>query len=146
MPWGLEGTPRGKPAVSIDTTDKNTRRHEEVSITTQDVLPYKVEQEKVSSGMTALGGLPAYLDLARVFKLAGSVAEHVKARTSGQGWLDAEVVLSLVLLQLAGGECADDLRILEGDDGFCRILQVVHAELLDLPRHERRRRQLRWCK
>ena len=123
-----------------------TRHHEEVSIMTQGVLPYKVEQEKSPGGMTALGGLPAYLDLARVFKLAGSVAEHVKARTSGQGWLDAEIVLSLVLLQLAGGECVDDLRILEGDDGFCRILRAVQAELLDPPRSERRRQQVRWRK
>jgi hypothetical protein len=30
----------------------------------QGILPYKYEEEKTGSGMTALGGLPTYLDLA----------------------------------------------------------------------------------
>ncbi len=59
----------------------------------QGVLPYKVEQEASPSGMTALGGLPAYLDLAKILNLAESVAEHVKARNNKQGWVDAEMVI-----------------------------------------------------
>jgi hypothetical protein len=51
-----------------------------------------------------------------------------------------------VLLQLAGGDCVDDLRVLESDEGFRRIVQRVEADLLGLPRHERRRVQLRWRK
>ena len=43
----------------------------------------------------------------------------------GQGWPDSEVVMSLVLLNLAGGECVDDLGIVEADEGFCRILGRV---------------------
>ncbi len=30
----------------------------------QDVLPFKYEKEKTNTGMTALAGLPVYLDLA----------------------------------------------------------------------------------
>ena len=112
----------------------------------QGVLPYKVEQEASPSGMTALGGLPAYLDLAKILNLAESVAEHVKARNNKQGWVDAEMVISLVLMQLAGGDCVDDIDRLQSDDGFCRILQAVQIELLDLPRAERRQIQLRWRK
>ena len=109
----------------------------------QSMLPYKVQQEVSSSGMTALGGLPAYLDLARVLNLTRSVGERVKARSNRQGWSDAEVVLSLVVLQLAGGECVDDLRILQDDAGFCRVLHAVQAELLDAPRTERREEKRR---
>jgi len=36
------------------------------SIMAQGVLPFKYEGEKKTTGMTALGGLPAYLDLAQV--------------------------------------------------------------------------------
>ena len=35
----------------------------------QGVLPYKYEEEKTTSGMTALAGLPVYLDLASVLNL-----------------------------------------------------------------------------
>lgn len=112
----------------------------------QGPLPFKYEEERSPSGATALAGLPAYLDLARVLGLARSVAQHVCARQGLQGWTDAQMVMSLVLLQLAGGECVDDLRILESDEGFRRVLQRVEADVLGLSRAERRRLQLRWRK
>ena len=39
----------------------------------QGVLPFKYEGEKKISGMTAQGGLQAYLDLAQVIGLSKSV-------------------------------------------------------------------------
>jgi hypothetical protein len=62
----------------------------------QGVLGFKVEVEDRPSGATALGGLPAYLELAHVLNLGGSVADHVKARSNDQGWSDAQVAMSLV--------------------------------------------------
>jgi len=38
----------------------------------------------------------------------------VRVRAEGQGWTDSEVVMSLILLNLAGGECVEDLNRLEG--------------------------------
>jgi hypothetical protein len=73
--------------------------------------------------MTALAGLPVYLDLAHVMGLSRSVEKHLAVRASSRGWTDAQVVTSLVLLKLAGGDCVDDLDILETDEGFCRVLR-----------------------
>ncbi len=112
----------------------------------QGPLPFKIEGEPSPSGATALSGLPVYLDLAKILGLAEAVREHVKARQNKQGWMDAQVVMSLVLMQLAGGDCVEDLKILEADDGFNRILQRVEADLLGLSRAERRRMELRWRK
>ena len=39
----------------------------------QGVLPFSYEEEKRSTGMTALVGLPAYLELARVASLSRSI-------------------------------------------------------------------------
>ncbi len=36
----------------------------------QGILPFKYERDTQGSGMTGLGGLPAYLDLAQVMGLA----------------------------------------------------------------------------
>ncbi len=60
--------------------------------------------------MTGLAGLPTYLDLACVMGLSSSIAEHVQVRDSGQGFSDAEMVMSLVLLNLAGGDCVGDIE------------------------------------
>ena len=88
-------------------------------------LPFKYEEESTNSGMTALGGLPLYLDLASVAGLSKAIDKHLGVRVGGQGWTDSEVVLSLVLLNLAGGDCVEDLRLLEADEGFCRIVEFV---------------------
>ena len=64
----------------------------------QGVLPFQYAEEKRSTGMTALAGLPAYLDLAHVAGLRASVESHVRLREGGQGWSDAQVITSLVLL------------------------------------------------
>lgn len=45
---------------------------------------------------------------------------------------------------LAGGECADDINILESDEGFCKTLRKV--EMHGLRRKERREQERRWRK
>ena len=110
----------------------------------QGVLPFKYESEKKTTGMTALGGLPAYLDLAQVIGLSKSVQKHLKVRAGGQGWTDAQMVLVLVLLNLAGGDCVEDIKVLEADDGFCEVLKK--AELHGLGRQVRRALLRRWRK
>lgn len=106
----------------------------------QGVLAFKYQGEKKEGGMTALTGLPTYLDLAHVVGLRDSITRHVRVREGEQGWTDAQVVL----LNLAGGDCVDDLRILEGDEGFCRVLERV--EVHGMNRNERRGLQRRWRK
>jgi hypothetical protein len=75
----------------------------------QGILSYKYEEEKQSTGMTALAGLPVYLDLASVMGISESIQQHLQLRTS-QGWTDTQVILSLILLNLAGGDCVDDMK------------------------------------
>lgn len=112
---------------------------------TQGVLPFRYEAESTACGMTALAGLPAYLELGMVCGLSESIRRHVKVwigRT--QGWTDRQVVMALVLLNVAGGDCVDDVRVLEGDEGFVRVLRRV--ELWGLKRKERREEERRWRK
>ena len=108
----------------------------------QGILPFKYEEAKGESGMTALGGLPLYLDLASVMGLSESILKHVHVKK--QSWTDAQMVLSAVLLNLAGGDCVDDLRRLEKDDGFCRVLRRV--EQRGMKRRQRRELERQWRK
>lgn len=106
------------------------------------VLPFQYDIEEERTGMTALAGLPAYLELAHVAGLRESVRRHVGVRAAGQGWTDAQQVMALVLLNLAGGDCVDDLDVLAGDPGFASVLE--RTEVTGLPRKERRKLVRRW--
>jgi hypothetical protein len=94
--------------------------------------------------MTALAGLPPYVDLAFAAGLPRSIERHVGVRAGTQGWTDAQEVMSLLLLNVAGGGCVDDLRVLEKDDGFARLMRRV--ETYGLARRERRALERRWRK
>jgi len=93
----------------------------------QGVLPYKYEEERKPGGITSLAGLPLYLELAVALGLPKSIERHFTLRPT-QGWTDCQMILSLVLLSLAGGDCVDDLKILEADEGFCRLLGRMEPE------------------
>jgi len=110
----------------------------------QGVLPFKYELEEGQSGMTGLGGLPVYMDMIHRAGLVESITSHIGLRTDSQGWTDSQVVLSLLMLNLAGGEHVDDLRILHADEGFCRLLQRVEQH--GVRRKERRELERRWRK
>lgn len=110
----------------------------------QGVLPYKYEEERTHAGMTALAGLPVYLDLASVLGVGDFIRAHVHVRESGQGWTDEQAILSLILLNLAGGDCVEDIRILEKDEGFCKVLGRVETK--GLSRRQRRAMGRRWRK
>jgi hypothetical protein len=95
--------------------------------------------------MTALAGLPAYLELGIVSGLSESIRRRMKVWAGRvQGWTDRQVVMVLVLLNLAGGDCVDDMRVLDSDEGFVRVLE--RAEFCGLKRKERREEERRWRK
>ena len=96
-------------------------------------------------GNDSTGGLPPYLELAVVSGLVGAIRRHLQVRSEQiQGWTDSQIVMSLVLLNVAGGNSVDDLRILAGDEGFAKILRRV--ELHGIVRRERRELERRWRK
>ena len=108
----------------------------------QGVLGFKYEEEKHDTGMTGLAGLPVYLDLLQGMGLRELIGSHVQVKE--RGWTDAQMVVSLMLLNLAGGDCVEDLRTLEKDEGFCRILRRMEQQ--GMRRAERREVERRWRK
>lgn len=109
----------------------------------QGVLSYRMERESASQNLTALSGLAPFLDLAVGSGLAGSMRRNLSA-CGEQGWTDEQTVMSLLLLNLAGGECVDDLEHLNADEGFGKLLRW--CENHGLPRRVRREMKKRWRK
>jgi len=108
----------------------------------QGVLSFKYEEEKRDTGMTGLAGLPVYMDLASVMGLNESIERHLHIKQ--QSWTDSQTLLSLILTNLAGGDCVDDLRKLQGDSGFCKVLRRIEQK--GMKRRERRELDRRWRK
>ena len=107
-------------------------------------LPYEYEIEDSKAGPTVFGGLPTYLDLASATGFLRSIDKHLRIRSGEQGWTDRQMIVSLVLLNLVGGDCVEDIDKLEADEGLCRILRKV--ELSGLTRKEKKARKKRWRK
>jgi len=110
----------------------------------QGVLGFQYERERTIQGMTAAAGLPLYLELAHVLGMVEAVRKRLTARRGTQGWTDCQVVMAIVLLNIAGGTCVEDLERLEADAGFSELLR--RTELNHLPRAQRRDLERRWRK
>jgi hypothetical protein len=109
----------------------------------QGVLSYRMEREPTSQNLTALSGLAPYLDLAVGSGLVDSIRRNLCV-CGEQGWADDQIVISLLLLNLAGGDCVDDLDQLDADEGFGRLLRW--CENHGLPGRVRRAMRKRWRK
>lgn len=96
----------------------------------QGLLGFQYEVEKKESGLTAMAGLPVYLEFAHVMGLMGHLRTHLEISNDDEGWRGDRVIMGLVLLNLAGGDCVDDLRILESDEGFCRVFREIEGSVL----------------
>jgi len=107
----------------------------------QGVLGFQYESETSNTGLTSLAGLPVYLDLIHAICLGAAIRERVRV-AGAQGWLDIQMVLAVIFLNLAGGDCVEDLERLENDSGFAAILRAIERDLLS--RAERRSLKARW--
>jgi hypothetical protein len=107
----------------------------------QGVLGFQYEADRSSGGLTSLAGLPLYLDLIEAIGLGAVIRQHVHV-AGAQGWLDIQMVLALIFLNLAGGDCVEDLERLETDRGFAAVLRAIERDVLSSA--ERRLLKKRW--
>jgi hypothetical protein len=92
-------------------------------IMAQDILPFKYTSEKKDFGVTSMSGALVFLDLLFKMGFCDLVATHVCAKEGKQGWSDYRFLLSLMLLNIGGGECVSDINKLEFDSGLRRLFK-----------------------
>jgi hypothetical protein len=107
----------------------------------QGVLGFQYESDSSNTGLTSLAGLPLYLDLIHAIGLDEAIRQHMRV-AGAQGWLDIQMVLAAIFLNLAGGDCVEDIERLEADTGFTAILGAIEKDLLS--HAERRSLKTRW--
>lgn len=108
----------------------------------QGILPFQYESEKNESSLTSFAGLPLYLEWMMATGLCTSIEQSLNTKT--QGWSEVQIISSLILLNLAGGDCVDDIERLESDAGLRTLM--LKFETQDMKRKERREYIRRWRK
>jgi hypothetical protein len=92
----------------------------------QFALPFKYEEETKSSGLTGLAGLPLYVELLHTLNIRQTMQEKLDSEADeNRVWKPSQIVLTLLLLNLAGGEHVEDMRILQSDSGFYKLMDMI---------------------
>ena len=108
----------------------------------QGILPFQYDSEKNDPSLTSFAGLPLYLEWMIATGLCASIEKSLNTKT--QGWTDLQIISSLILLNLAGGDCVDDIERLESDPGLRTLM--LRFETQGMKRKERREYERRWRK
>lgn len=106
------------------------------------LLPIHLEIDPTEAEVTSHAGLLVYLDAWNRLGVAGMVDERVHICGS-QGWLDRQMVLSLALLNLAGGDCVTDIDKLEDDAGLRRLVSSAEYSGMSLAQRKAAKKRFR---
>jgi len=88
----------------------------------QGLLPYTVEVVAGADTVTGRAGLPLVLETLRALGLEPVIRAQVRVRGRQSGYTEVEKIEALVLLLAAGGDCLDDIAVLQADGGLRRLL------------------------
>jgi len=88
----------------------------------QGLLPYTVETVADGDGLTSRAGLPLVLETLRALGLPRAIREHIHLRERQSGYTETEKIETLVLRLAAGGDCLEDIAVLQADGGLGRRL------------------------
>lgn len=88
----------------------------------QGILPFVFEAALQPMDLTAFAGLTLVSETMLALGLDGVVREHLQLRERQRGYGEFDKLHALVLVQAAGGDCVEDVRILARDAGLARLL------------------------
>ncbi len=108
---------------------------------TQGLLPFQYQIDERHQG-TSLAGLPLFLELANISGLTEQMVRDLSIKE--QGWTDSHILSSLIMLNLSGGDCVDDIDRLEADPGLRTLL--LRFETHGMKRKQRRAYERRFRK
>ncbi len=86
------------------------------------VLPFKLAPSAPEEQLTGFAGLPLFLETSRALGMKQHIQRLVRVRE--QGYSETALIESLVLLNLAGGDCVQDLALLRADEGLRTLLKT----------------------
>jgi hypothetical protein len=88
----------------------------------QGILPFVLEVDHCPDAVTGRAGLPLVVETMRALKLDEVISQELRLRGRHSGYSETEKIEALALLMASGGECVDDIRVLQADAGLLRLL------------------------
>lgn len=88
----------------------------------QGILPFVFEAAPRAMDLTALAGLTLVSETMLALGLEELVSTRLRLRQRQRGYSEFDKLHALVLVQAAGGDCVEDVRILARDAGLTRLL------------------------
>lgn len=121
------------------------------NIMSQGAFNFKYVKSQNNSRMTSYGGIGIYFDLLTRLDFIEMVNRTVSVSGVDQGWCDWQLLLSVILLNICGGDCVDDISHLSNDEGLCRLVSRFERGLNTRSRSrarekEKKRIKKRWRK
>jgi len=91
------------------------------------------EQEKTENPLTSFGGFPLFLEFLKVISFEKFV-QVAFPKIPKQGFSPLHHILSIVLINLSGGESVSDIELLERDSGLKRLIKLWEKSVKNLKR------------
>ena len=84
-------------------------------------LRFQVQLSDAAAAVTAHAGLPLVIEAFRALGLPQAIRDHLHFKQRVRGYAEVTCVETLVALLAAGGECVDDVQVLQADAGLLRL-------------------------
>ena len=107
----------------------------------KNLIPIRLEKDPTRCAVTAHAGMIPYLDFWNTLQMPQMIDQSLHI-CGTQGYLDRQIILSLVALNLVGGDCVTDIDKLEEDKGFCQMFRA--AEFADMSPRQRKLAAMRF--
>lgn len=88
----------------------------------QGLLPFRFDVAPRPMDLTARAGLPLVAETLLALGVDSLVREGLRLRVRQRGYAEFDKLQAIVLIQAAGGECVEDVRVLARDAGLPRLL------------------------
>jgi hypothetical protein len=85
-------------------------------------LPFILTHDKKENNLTAYAGLPLVCELWHALHMDRKIKKILDPKL--KGFSHSDVLKSLVCLVITGGDCADDIRMLNQDKAFLKLAQM----------------------
>jgi len=94
----------------------------------QSPLLVKIEEEKNESHLSSFGGVTTFLEFLSGFRFPAMVKGLFQDK-SNQGYSSLHYLLTIVLLNVAGGQSVSDVERLEEDNGLKRVFRKLEGKI-----------------
>ncbi len=88
----------------------------------QGLLPFRFDVAPRPMDLTARAGLPLVAETLLALGVDDLVRDGLRLRVRARGYTEFDKLQAIVLIQAAGGDCVEDVRVLARDAGLPRLL------------------------